>query len=48
MPSSQNGLDDAAGRQCAPDSAVVASAKAKAQLPANWRQLLGQGWELNQ
>ena len=49
MPSSQNGLDDAAGRQCAPDSAVVVpGAKSKPQLPANWRQLLGQGWELNQ
>lgn len=50
MPSSQSGLDDAAaGRQCAPDSAVVVpGAKSKPQLPANWRQLLGQGWELNQ
>lgn len=49
MASSQNGLDDAAGRQCAPDSAVVVpGAKSKPQLPANWRQLLGQGWELNQ
>lgn len=49
MPNSHNGLDDAAGRQCAPDSAVVVpGAKSKPQLPANWRQLLGQGWELNQ
>lgn len=50
MPSSQSGLDDAAaGRQCAPDSAVVVpGAKSKPQLPTNWRQLLGQGWELNQ
>ena len=50
MPNSQNGLDDAAaGRQCAPDSAVVVpGAKSKPQLPTNWRQLLGQGWELNQ
>lgn len=49
MPNSHNWLDDAAGRQCAPDSAVVVpGAKSKPQLPANWRQLLGQGWELNQ
>lgn len=49
MPNSHNGLDDAAGRQCAPDSAVVVpGAKSKPQLPTNWRQLLGQGWELNQ
>ena len=50
MPSSQNWLEGAsAGRQCAPDSAVVVpGAKSKPQLPTNWRQLLGQGWELNQ
>ena len=50
MPSSQSGLEGAsAGRQCAPDSAVVVpGAKSKPQLPTNWRQLLGQGWELNQ
>ena len=49
MPSSQNRLEGAAGRQCAPDSAVVVpGAKSKPQLPTNWRQLLGQGWELNQ
>ena len=50
MPNSQNWLEGAsAGRQCAPDSAVVVpGAKSKPQLPTNWRQLLGQGWELNQ
>ena len=50
MPNSQNWLEGASADQPQAEGqggAVVASAKAKAQLPANWRQLLGQGWELN-
>jgi mutT protein len=51
MPNRQNWLEGASADQPQAEGqggAVVASAKTKAQLPANWRQLLGQGWELNQ
>jgi len=51
MPNSQNWLEGASADQPQAEGqggAVVASAKSKPQLPANWRQLLGQGWELNQ
>ena len=52
MPNSQDWLGDASADQPQVEgqsSAVVASsAKTKPQLPANWRQLLGEGWELNQ
>lgn len=49
MPNRQNWLEGASADQPQAEGqggAVVASAKP--QLPANWRQLLGQGWELNQ
>lgn len=52
MPSSQNGLEGASAGQPQAEgqggAVVVPGAKSKPQLPANWRQLLGQGWELNQ
>ena len=52
MPNSQNWLEGASADQPQAEgqggAVVVPGAKSKPQLPANWRQLLGQGWELNQ